>query len=157
MDTQTEEALINGEVGMSALMHGHRDSFDQLIALSKASSVKVEITLEYLLAKLKQSADEKLKDDARKEEVETLGVEKGLPTYLALYAKKYVVFEFLLDTGLLTVNKWDTEHKRTCLHWVVLHKRSDIVETLLKSPERWKGKKSQEPWTWKGYSDSCWL
>ena len=133
MDTQTQKALINGEVGMSALMHGHRDFFDQLLALSKASSAKVEITLEYLLAKLKQATDEKLKDDAKKEEVETLGVEKGLRTYLALYGKKYVVFEFLLDTGLLTVNQRDMEHKRTCLHWAVVHKRSDIVEKLVTS------------------------
>ena len=133
MDTQTQKALINGEVGMSALMHGHRDFFDQLLALSKASSAKVEITLHYLLEKLKEAADEKLKDDARKEEVKKLGVEKGLPTYLALYAKKYVVFEFLLDTGLLTVNQRDMEHKRTCLHWAVVHKRSDIVEKLVTS------------------------
>ena len=143
IDIETQKALIDGEVGMAALMHGHRHFFDELVALSKASSAKVEITLHYLLQTLKDATLRKLKDDASvdstmdkdsmKQELEMLSGPKGLPTYVALYAEKDEVFKFLLETGLLTENQWDTEHKRTCLHWAVVHERTDIVEKLIKS------------------------
>ena len=70
IDTKTQEALINGEVGMTTLMHGQRDFFDKLVALSKVSPAKVKITLDDLLQKLNKVALQKLKDDTRKLEKE---------------------------------------------------------------------------------------
>ena len=36
-----------------------------------------------------------------------------------------------MDSGLgLTMNQWDTEKRRTCLHWAVVQNRADIVERL---------------------------
>ena len=102
-----------------------RDFFDQLVALSIVSPAKVKITLADLLQTLKHAALRKLEDDASKDmdsmeqqELEMLGGNKGLPTYVALYAEKDEVFKFLLESRLLTENQWDEEYKRTCLHYV---------------------------------------
>ena len=72
MDTQTQKALINGEVGMSALMHGHRDFFDQLLALSK-----VKITLADLLKNLTN-----LTKHCEEDLVEKLGMQNSSETLL---------------------------------------------------------------------------
>ena len=53
IDIETQKALIDGEVGIAALMHGQRDFLDQLVALSIVSPAKVKITLAELLEKLR--------------------------------------------------------------------------------------------------------
>ena len=129
IDIETQKALIDGEVGIAALMHGQRDFLDQLVALSIVSPAKVKITLAELLEKLRKAALRKLEDDASmdfftmdkdsmEQELGMLGGKKGLPTYVALYAEKDEVFKFLLESRLLTENQWDEEYKHTCLHYV---------------------------------------
>ena len=70
IETEVQKKLINGEVGITALMHGKRDFFDKLVALSKVSPAKVKITLSDLLKKINEVALQKLKDDTRKLEKE---------------------------------------------------------------------------------------
>ena len=156
VEAALRKLLVNGEVALTALMHGQRHFFDQLRALGKRISADVVITLESVCTKVIEAAHQKVDDDAAKDKADEGFINGGsakkiyvkslkkqlekigkasLPTYVALYADKDEAFRFLLETGLLTENQCDDEHKRTCLHWALLHKRQDIVRKLVRSPD----------------------
>ena len=122
--------MINGEIGLSALMKGHKGFVDQLVASSKMIAVDVKINVkaltEALLVEIAQTHG-----PATATELRTIA-DNSLPTYVALYADKYEAFEFMVESRLLTENQSDEEKKRTCLHWAVVHRRADIIERLLK-------------------------
>ena len=89
------------------------------------------ITLESIMKKLKPTIANYLLYEERGEELMKQGWTTSLPTYLALYLGKHEVFHFLMDSSLgFTLNQWDAQKKRTCLHWAVIHGRVDIVERL---------------------------
>ena len=88
------------------------------------------ITLQSIMGKLELEL-RNYKSKEERDELLEQGWTTSLPTYLALYLGKHEVFHFLMDSNLgLTLNQWDTQKKRTCLHWAVVHNRVDIVERL---------------------------
>ena len=147
VNADTRKTLINGhQVGVTALMHNHREFFDELLGLGK-----VKITLENIWLNLQEVVGSSVADRAAEnsnsnvssrgsgsgsaahyptiKELKKIG--ESLPTYVALYAEKDEVFRFLLEREVVTETQWDDEKKRTCLHWAVVHKRADIVQKLI--------------------------
>ncbi|KAH7442665.1 hypothetical protein KP509_03G098200 [Ceratopteris richardii] len=113
---------------MCALLHDQRKFFDELVRRGLA-----KITLSSIIKALILELKEKPKITDR---LELLG--RTLPTYLALYANKDFVFDFLLFNGL-TLNQQDDKYCRTCLHWAIDDGRTDIVQKIMKN-------RKVEPW-----------
>lgn len=111
-----------------ALFQNHYKVYHEILEVGT-----VEITLETVIKGL---IKELMRDSTINASISLFA--STLPTYLALYAKKDLAFDIMLRMFQkieLTVNQWDDEHKRTCLHWAVVHKRKDIVQKLLKHPQ----------------------
>ncbi|KAH7422203.1 hypothetical protein KP509_13G096400 [Ceratopteris richardii] len=117
--------------GMSALLYDQRKFFKELI-----DRWEVKVTLSSIIeALIVDLVDRPTIQDRLALFANTL------PTYLALYAEKHFIFDFLLDT-LLSLGQWDDTHFRTCLHWAIVDKRADIVEkisTSKKLSQQWPG------------------
>ncbi|KAH7442669.1 hypothetical protein KP509_03G098400 [Ceratopteris richardii] len=116
-----EHDLLNSP-GMYALFNNQKKFFDTLV---KEDRVKITLSsiIKALLLELidKGGIQDRLALFAN-----------TLPTYLALYANKDFVFEFLLMTiQKLELSQWDDQYYRTCLHWAVVDKRTDIVQKLV--------------------------
>lgn len=112
-----------------ALFQNHKEVFHEILEVGT-----VEITLETVIKGL---ITELMRDSTINASIIALFA-STLPTYLALYAKKDLAFDIMLgmfQNIQLTVNQWDDEHKRTCLHWAVVHQRKDIVQKLLSHPQ----------------------
>ncbi|KAI5081391.1 hypothetical protein GOP47_0004574 [Adiantum capillus-veneris] len=125
--TNAERDCVNSP-GMYALLYDHREFFDELLTMGK-----VEITLSCIIKGLIAELV------GRPEILSRVALfASTLPTYLALYAKKDCIFDFLSEIEPLSLmSQWDDEYKRTCLHWAVVDKRTDIVQKLCKDVKLW--------------------
>ncbi|MCO5603902.1 hypothetical protein L7F22_058056 [Adiantum nelumboides] len=134
-DIDMARLLTNGErdcvnsPGMYALFYDHREFFNELVTMGK-----VEITLSCIIKALIAELIDKPDIHPR-----LALLASTLPTYLALYAKKNCIFDFLSETNLLSLSQWDDEYMRTCLHWAVVDKRTDIVQKLCNDVNPWPG------------------
>ncbi|KAH7279748.1 hypothetical protein KP509_37G034300 [Ceratopteris richardii] len=113
--------------GMYALLYDQREFFKELV-----DRWEIKITLSSII----EALIVELIDNPEIQDRLALFA-NTLPTYLALYAEKHFIFDFLLDT-LLSLGQWDDTHYRTCLHWAIVDKRADIVEKISTSKKLWQ-------------------
>ncbi|KAH7442666.1 hypothetical protein KP509_03G098300 [Ceratopteris richardii] len=118
--------LLNSP-GMYALLYDQREFFNEL-----AARHDVKITLSSIVKAL---IFELIDKPEIQERLALFG--STLPTYLALYANKHFVFEFLLCT-LLSLSQWDGKYYRTCLHWAIVDRRADIVQKISTNKKLWQ-------------------